>query len=421
MLEPIGKHIRLVDERNRRASNPPLLGVSIEKMFMPSVANTIGSNMANYKVVKKGQFACSLMQVRRDKKMPVALLRDYEEAIVSPAYPVFEIIDEDQLLPEYLMMWMLRPEFDREACFYAVGGVRGSLEWDDLCNIRLPVPTIEKQREIVKEYKTVVNRIRLNERLNEKLEEAAQAIYKQWFVEFEFPMTTGYAESIGKPELAGQPYKSSGGEMKYNEVLEQDIPKEWRDYALGELCRQVCVGFVGSCYESYCDPESGVPMLRTTDLTESGMSYRGLRYVTPEFHARYKKSQLHKADILVARHGSNGMPVIFDRNFEANCLNTIIVKPNEDRMGSKLLHEFLRSAGAVGQIRTSLGGSVQEVLNTKKLLGLRLAYPETSDLNASIAHFLMPLQSAMEVIRRELEGLGSMRDLIMSRLAVGTE
>ncbi len=235
MLEPIGKHIRLVDERNRRASNPPLLGVSIEKVFMPSVANTIGSNMANYKVVRKGQFACSLMQVRRDKKMPVALLRDYEEAIVSPAYPVFEIIDEDQLLPAYLMMWMLRPEFDREACFYAVGGVRGSLEWVDLCNMRLPVPSIEKQREIVKEYQTVVDRIRLNERLNEKLEEAAQAIYKQWFVEFEFPMTAEYAESIGKPELEGQPYKSSGGEMEYNEVLEQAIPKGWYVEKLGEI------------------------------------------------------------------------------------------------------------------------------------------------------------------------------------------
>jgi len=101
--------------------------------------------------------------------------------------------------------------------------------------MELPIPSIDKQREIVKEYKTVVNRIRLNERLNEKLEETAQAIYKQWFVEFEFPMTAEYAESIGKPELAGQPYKSSGGEMEYNEVLEQDIPKGWRDRTLRDV------------------------------------------------------------------------------------------------------------------------------------------------------------------------------------------
>jgi type I restriction enzyme S subunit len=110
-------------------------------------------------------------------------------------------------------MWFSRPEFDREACFYAVGGVRGGLEWEDLCNMQLPVPAIEKQKEIVKEYHTIVNRIKLNEQLNQKLEETAQAIYKQWFVDFEFP------------DMDGKPYKSSGGEMAESEL--GDIPKSW--------------------------------------------------------------------------------------------------------------------------------------------------------------------------------------------------
>ncbi len=183
----IGDYIRLVDNRNIGLRVTTLLGLTINKEFIASVANTVGTNMANYKIIKKGQFACSLMQVRRDKKIPVALQKDYEEAIVSQAYPVFEIIDTKLILPEYLMMWMCRSEFDREACFYAVGGVRGSLEWEDFCNMQLPVPDIEKQKAIVKEYNTIVNRIKLNEQLNKKLEETAQAIYKQWFVDFEFP------------------------------------------------------------------------------------------------------------------------------------------------------------------------------------------------------------------------------------------
>jgi len=185
--KPIGEYIRLVDERNPGLKVTTLLGLSISKEFIPSVANTIGSDMENYKVIRKNQFACSLMQVRRDKKIPVALLRDFEEAIISQAYPVFEVIDENVLLPEYLMMWFSRTEFDRESCFYAVGGVRGSLEWDDFCNMQLPIPSLEKQKEIVAEYNTIVNRIKLNEQLNRKLEETAQAIYKQWFVDFEFP------------------------------------------------------------------------------------------------------------------------------------------------------------------------------------------------------------------------------------------
>lgn len=179
----IGELIELVDVRNRELSVDTLLGITINKNFIPSVANTVGTNMANYKIIRKNQFACSLMQVRRDKKIPVALLKDYEEAIISQAYPVFEVIDTNELLPEYLMMWFSRSEFDREACFYAVGGVRGSLEWEDFLDMQLPVLSIEKQKEIVKEYNTIVDRIALNEKLNQKLEETAQALYKHWFVD----------------------------------------------------------------------------------------------------------------------------------------------------------------------------------------------------------------------------------------------
>jgi type I restriction enzyme, S subunit len=180
---PIGEFIRLIDQRNKDLKIKTLLGLSIDKVFIASVANIIGADMANYKVIRKGQFACSLMQVRRDKKMPVALLNKIDEAIISQAYPVFEIIDKKQLLPEYLMMWMTRSEFDRHACFLAVGGVRGSLEWEDFCDMELPVPSPEKQREIVREYNVISDRIKLNENLNQRLEETAQAIYKHWFVE----------------------------------------------------------------------------------------------------------------------------------------------------------------------------------------------------------------------------------------------
>lgn len=167
----IGNYISLVDIRNTDLKESTLIGLSINKEFISSVANTVGTDMANYKIIKKGQFACSLMQVRRDKKIPVSLLKTHENAIISPAYSVFEISKLDELLPEYLMMWMSRSEFDRHACFLAVGGVRGSLEWDDFCDMTLPVPHHDKQREIVHEYNTIVERIKLNEKLNQKLEE----------------------------------------------------------------------------------------------------------------------------------------------------------------------------------------------------------------------------------------------------------
>ena len=221
--KPIGDFIELVDVGNKDLRVDHLLGLSITKEFIPSVANTVGTNMSNYKIIKKNQFACSIMQVRRDKKMPVALLKDFDEAIISQAYPVFQVVNEEVLSPDYLMMWFSRAEFDRHACFLAVGGVRGSLEWDDFLEMELPVPSIEKQREIVKEYNTIVNRIKLNEQLSQKLEETAQALYKHWFVDFEFPTKNG------------QPYKSSGGAMVYNEELDQEIPEGWEVSGLSSI------------------------------------------------------------------------------------------------------------------------------------------------------------------------------------------
>lgn len=178
----IGNYIHLIDNRNTDLECTKLVGLTVEKKFIPSVANIIGTDLSKYKVIKKNQFACSLMQVSRDGKMPVAMFRE-DSAIMSPAYPMFEVNDEKELMPEYLEMYLSRSEFDREAVFYAIGGVRGSLEWSDFCDMQLPVPPIEEQRRIVSEYQTVEHRISNNEALIQKLEETAQAIYHHTFVE----------------------------------------------------------------------------------------------------------------------------------------------------------------------------------------------------------------------------------------------
>lgn len=272
----IGDFIELVDERNKDLSIDLLLGLTVNKLFIPSVANTIGADMANYKIIRKGQFACSIMQVRRDKKMPVALLSDHDEAIISQAYPVFRVKDESELLPEYLMMWFSRSEFDREACFHAVGGVRGSLEWEDFLNMELPIPSIEKQREIVKEYNTVVNRIKLNEQLNQKLEETAQALYKHWFVDFEFPNENG------------EPYKSSGGKMVYNSELDKEIPEGWESRDLG--------GIVESHSKKHDFKKKELIFFNTSDILEGDFLHNN--YMAVDSMPGQAKKSIRKKDIL---------------------------------------------------------------------------------------------------------------------------
>ena len=178
----LGDYIRDVNVRNRDMKVTKLVGLTIDKAFIPSVANVIGTDLSNYKVIRREQFACSLMQVSRDGKMPVAMFEE-DEAIMSPAYPMFEVIDKTALMPQYLMMWFSRSEFDREASYYAVGGVRGSLTWEDFCNMQLPIPSITRQREIVSEYETLTNRIRLNNQMIQHLEATAQALYRKTFVD----------------------------------------------------------------------------------------------------------------------------------------------------------------------------------------------------------------------------------------------
>ena len=205
----LGDYIREVDVRNRDLEVTKLMGINIGKYFMPSVANVIGTDLSNYKIVAKGLFACNLMHVGRDEKIPIALLDVDERIIVSPAYWVFEVTDATKLLPDYLMLWFRRNEFDRNAWFYTDGDVRGGMSKEAFMDMTLPIPSIEQQQKIVSEYETVTRRIRLNEQIIAKLEETAQALYRKMFV-----------DGIDK----------------------ENLPEGWRMGTLGEYCKGIKSG-----------------------------------------------------------------------------------------------------------------------------------------------------------------------------------
>lgn len=179
----LGEFIRQVDVRNTEGKEENLLGVSVQKLFIPSIANTVGTDFTKYKVVKKRQFTYIPDTSRRGEKIAIALLEDYDEGLVSNVYTVFEVVDENMLLPEYLMLWFNRLEFDRYARFKSHGSVREIMDWDEMCKVEIPVPAIEEQRNIVKAYKTLTDRIALKKRINDNLEAQASAIYHSLFDE----------------------------------------------------------------------------------------------------------------------------------------------------------------------------------------------------------------------------------------------
>lgn len=179
----LGDFIRQVDVRNKEQKVDLLLGLSIEKRFIPSIANTIGTDMSSYKIVEPMQFAYVPVTSRNGDKITIALYKGREKATISQAYTVFEVTDTESLMQDYLMLWFLRPEFDRYARFKSHGSAREVFDWDEMCNVMLPVPPIEEQRRIVEQYQTVERRIKNNERLIVLLEDTAQTIFRHRFVD----------------------------------------------------------------------------------------------------------------------------------------------------------------------------------------------------------------------------------------------
>ena len=196
MYKTIEELVTRVDERNSDGTVSELIGVSIDKCFIKSVANTNGTDLSKYKIIRKNDFAVSLMQVSRDGKIPVARLEEYEEAIMSPAYPIFRVKDKNIILPDYLEMWFKRPEFDREAAFIAVGGVRGSMPWEEFAKMKLPVPSIEKQQKIVNAYKIVTDRIALKQRINDNLINTTDTIFFKVFLENKPTATISFTDIV---------------------------------------------------------------------------------------------------------------------------------------------------------------------------------------------------------------------------------
>ena len=282
--KPLGQYIQEVNDRDTDLKVDLLLGVSIQKTFMPSIANTIGTDMSTYKIVKKNQFAYGPVTSRNGDKISIALLEDYNEAIISQAYTPFRVKDTNELLPEYLMMWFRRPEFDRYARSMSHGSAREIFGWEEMCNTLLPVPSITKQKEIVKEYNVIQNRIALNQKLIQKLEETAQAIYKQWFVDFEFP------------DGNGKPYKSNGGEMVKSELGE--IPKGWVVESLKNCCTKIGSGATpDGGKENY--HKSGISLIRSLNVHDYTFTSNDLAFINNNQATELGSVEIYSDDVLL--------------------------------------------------------------------------------------------------------------------------
>jgi type I restriction enzyme, S subunit len=350
----LGGYIRPLKVKNTDLKAKELLGINIDKFFMPSVANVVGTDLSKYKVVEKNQFACNRMHVGRDYRIPISCSDKDEPFMVSPAYDVFEIKDTEVLNPDYLMMWFSRKKFDRNAWFYTDADVRGGLPWKSFCDMQLPIPHPDKQREIVKEYNTIQNRINLNQQLIQKLEETAQAIYKQWFVE--------------------------GIDM-------ENLPEGWR---VGKLSDLIEIKY-GKAYAHL--EEGNIPLYGSGGLM-----------------SKVSKALYSKPSVLIPRKGT--LTNIMFVNHPFWCVDTMFYSIFKNEVNGyyayfilkQLDFEALNQGSAVPSMTTAFLNDIDVILPTQNILN-----DFTDALRKIIKH--------KENLEKENQKLTELKDLLLSKLA----
>lgn len=173
--EKIGNLIELFDKRNIMNLNYPFYGINKDKTFMPTVADTNNLDKSKYKVVNDGDFVFSGMQTGRDICIRIALYDKAEPIIISPAYTTFRIKNKNELLPEYFFIQFNRFEMDRYGWFLSDGSIRSNLDWDRFCDIKIPLPSMKVQQELVDTYNGLKSLAEQNEALIEPLSKACEA------------------------------------------------------------------------------------------------------------------------------------------------------------------------------------------------------------------------------------------------------
>lgn len=381
MYKTIKELVTRVDERNSDGTVSELIGVSIDKCFIKSVANTNGTDLSKYKIIRKNDFAVSLMQVSRDGKIPVARLEEYEEAIMSPAYPIFRVKDKNIILPEYLEMWFKRPEFDREAAFIAVGGVRGSMPWEEFAKMKLPVPPIEKQRKIVSAYKIVTDRIALKQKINDNLANTEQAI-----------------------------------------LVETVINNHTVPTALGDLVDFID-GDRGKNYPTFDEfTSTGYCLfLNASNVTSTGFNFDNCMFISEEKDKLMNKGHLSPYDIVLTSRGTLGNVALYDKHikYENVRINSgmLIIRPKTKRLSPYFIYALLKSSYMKAAIERFKSGSAQPQIPIKDLQKITFEIPESDTVLVALDRQFLAVEESITINNNEIDNLKELSNVLLAELS----
>ena len=381
----LGNHIRLIDTRNRESITDRVLGINIDKFFMPSVANVIGTDLSKYKLITKGKFACNPMHVGRDERLPVALYDEEEPAIVSPAYFMFEVIDNSILNEDYLMMWFRRPEFDRICWLHTDGSVRGGITWDDICRLELPIPPIENQLEIVNSYKAITERIALKQKINDNLEETAQSLFQEQFAAF------------------------------YNE---NELPDGYSIATLDSLC-SIKGGKRLPADGELLDTPTVHPYIRVRDLGSNRYVCltNQFQYIDEETHSAISRYIVNTNDIVISIVGTIGLiGKIHTSLNNANLTENCVKLANIHTVTPDYLYYTLCYKKQIKEIELLTVGAVQSKLPMYNIQSMKILVPPTEVIE-DFQHKFDIFNEQIEANTIEIQRLYELQSVLLAKLA----
>lgn len=376
----LGNYIRLVDERNRNLAITKLLGVSINKKFIPSIANIVGTDLSNYKIVRTGQFAYGPVTSRNGEKISIAYL-DEEDCIISSSYTVFEVENKEELDPEYLMLWFSRPEFDRYARYKSHGSVREIFDWNELCMVELPVPDIEKQRKIVKAYKTLTDRIALKQQINDNLANTEQAI-----------------------------------------LVETVINNHTVPTALGDLVDFID-GDRGKNYPTFDEfTSTGYCLfLNASNVTSTGFNFDNCMFVSEEKDKLMNKGHLSPYDIVLTSRGTLGNVALYGKHikYENVRINSgmLIIRPKTKRLSPYFIYALLKSSYMKAAIERFKSGSAQPQLPIKDLQKITFEIPESDTVLVALDRQFLAVEESISINNNEIGNLKELSNVLLAELS----
>ena len=381
----LGDYSRFVDVRNKDLALDRLLGVSITKTFIESIANTVGTDFSNYKVVKKNQFAYGPVTSRNGDKISVALLSE-DECIISSSYLVFEINDENQLLPDYLMLWFNRPEFDRYARYMSHGSVREIFSWDDMCDVELPVPSIDEQHEIVAAYKAIENRIALKKKINDNLVQSGISIIQK---------EVGFAALINKTQA---------------EIDNIVLPDGWMIKSIAEYCADTKSGSTPSRNESDYWENGTIPWLKSGEVHNNITLYTE-EAITPTAVKETSVKLLPPNTVLMAMYGVTagevGYLAISATTNQAICGMVCNSKPESAYLYFALIQNQEEAS------RLSNGGA-QDNLSKSFIDGINLVVPDLQSINS---FHLDSIVSQITLNTKEINTLEELKSIVLATMS----